>query len=85
MKLQERDQRNREEGFAAGLREGIEAGREEGLREGIEKGVREGINALILDNLEESVSKERIIEKLMKRFDLQRAEAEEYVTHFTQL
>ena len=52
MKLQERDQRNREEGFAAGLREGIEAGREEGLREGIEKGVREGINALILDNLE---------------------------------
>ena len=72
MKLQERDQRNREEGFAAGLREGIE------------KGVREGINALILDNLEEGVSKERIIEKLMKRFDLERAEADEYVTHFTQ-
>ena len=96
MKLQERDQRNREEGFAAGLREGIEAGREEGLREGIEagreeglregieKGVREGINALILDNLEESVSKERIIEKLMKRFDLEQEAAEEYIAHFTE-
>ena len=65
MKLQERDQRNSEEGFAAGL--------------------QEGINALILDNLEEGVTKERIIEKLMKRFGLKREDAEKHITHFSQL
>ena len=64
MKLQERDQRNREEGFAAGL--------------------QEGINALILDNLEEGVPKERIAEKLMKRFGLEREDAEKRIAHFSQ-
>ena len=40
---------------------------------------------MILDNLEEGVTKERIIEKLMKRFGLKREDAEKHITHFSQL
>ena len=51
---------------------GVEKGRDEGRSEGR----NEGIQALILDNLEEKVSRERILEKLQKRFSLSEEEAE---------
>lgn len=47
----------------------------QGRQEGREEGRQEGIRALILDNLEENVPKERILEKLQKRFLLDRETA----------
>ena len=52
----------------------FEEGREEGREEGIEK----GIQAMIVDNLEEQVPKERIILKLQKHFSLPQEKAEQY-------
>ena len=49
----------------------IEQIKYEGMREeGREEGRTEGIQALILDNLEEEIAKERILVKLQKYFDL---------------
>lgn len=51
---------------------------EEGLEEGIEK----GIEALVIDNLEEGVPKERICRKLQERFSIGGKKAEEYYKKF---
>ena len=49
------------------------------LTEKIMEGVREeSIQTMILDYLEEQISRERIIIKLQKRFDLTKEKAEEY-------
>ena len=50
--------------------------------QGIERGIEQGIEAFILDNLEENIPKERIIEKLQKRFELSQTKAESYVEHY---
>lgn len=47
-----------------------------------EEAMERGIEAFILDNLEEHVTKERIIEKLQKRFQLEQSKAEEYFEKF---
>ncbi len=52
--------------------------REKGKAEGLVQGRTEGIRALILDNLDEGVSEERILEKLVKRFELSGADAEQH-------
>ena len=50
-----------------------------GLGESIfREGIEQGIEAFILDNLEERISKERIIEKLQRRFQLTEEEAKAY-------
>ena len=49
----------------------------EAEQRGRQEGRQEGIQALILDNLEEGVSKQRIIEKLQKRFLLTIEQAEQ--------
>ena len=56
-----------------GRKEGLELGRDEG----IQVGRSEGIKAFILDNIEENIPKERIIEKLQRRFDLSEEQAVE--------
>lgn len=43
-----------------------------------EEGMQIGIQAMILDNIEENVSKERTLEKLQKYFPITAKEAEEY-------
>lgn len=48
------------------------------LEEGIEKGIEKGIQAMIMENLEEQVSMEKIILKLQKHFGLAQEEAEQY-------
>lgn len=48
------------------------------LEEGIEQGIERGIEALVLDNLEEQASRERILTKLQKRFNLSEENAEQY-------
>jgi len=51
--------------------------RTEGRAEGRAEGKAYGIRAFILDNIEEKVSAERICEKLQRRFQMSKAEAEE--------
>ena len=64
-----------------GVKKGLELGRSEGIQvgrsEGIQLGRSEGIKAFILDNIEENIPKERIIEKLQRRFDLTEEQAVE--------
>lgn len=50
----------------------------------IDEGMEKGIQALIEDNREDGVSDERIIEKLQKRFSMDRGKAEAYLERFTQ-
>ena len=57
---------------------GLEQGRIEGRMEGRIEGRIEGIQAIILDNLEEGISKDRILIKLQKRFDLTEKQAAQY-------
>lgn len=52
--------------------------RESGIEEGLAKGRAEGINAFIVDKLEDYVTKDIIISKLQKRFNLSEYEAENY-------
>ena len=52
------------------------------LEIGIERGIEQGIEALILDNLEEGTTNERIIEKLMKRFSLDENSARKYLDKY---
>lgn len=64
--------------------EGRQEGREQGQQEGREQRRMEGIEAIILDNLEEGISKERILIKLQKLFALNQEEAEQYYKKFSQ-
>ena len=50
---------------------------------GLEQGIQQGIQAIILDNLEEGISKDRILIKLQKRFDLTEKQAAQYYQQFT--
>ena len=51
---------------------------DEGIQKGREEGREEGLRALIQDNIETGISREQILEKLQKRFQLSEAQAEEY-------
>lgn len=53
-------------------------------REGLAQGMEQGITALILDNLEEGKTKEQILAKLKKRFDLNEEKALEYYQKYNQ-
>lgn len=64
-----------EEANMVGLGESI-------YNEGVEDGIEQGIEAFILDNLEENVAEERIIEKLQKRFKLEKNKAREYFNKY---
>lgn len=61
--------------------------RNEGISEGIsighQSGLEEGIRILILDNLEEGIPQERIMEKLEKRFSLDKQSAIEYLNRYS--
>ena len=64
---------------------GRKEGQEIGRKEGQEIGRKEGIQALILDNLEEQVTQERILTKLQKRFNLNETEAKHYYEQYSKL
>lgn len=57
----------------------------EARESGWEEGRKEGIQALILDNLEEQVTQERILRKLQKRFNLSEKEAKQYYEQYSKL
>lgn len=56
--------------------------RQEGMEQGIERGMEQGIEAFVLDYLEEGFTRERIIEKLRKRFGLDEGKAEDYFSKY---
>ena len=74
----------RKKGLEEGRKEGRKEGLEEGKKEGMEQGLARGIEALILDNLEDGTSKERILEKLQKRFNLNPEQAQLYYDKYAQ-
>lgn len=68
--------------FNEGLIKGREEGKEEGKLEGKLEATLEGIQALIEDNLEEQIPRERSLEKLQRRFHLTEEKAIEYYERF---
>lgn len=48
------------------------------FEEGIETGIEQGIRAIVLDNIEEQIPREKSISKLQKLFDLTKEKAEQY-------
>ena len=68
-----------EESFEAGMEKGLEKGMEAGIEKGLKKGLEAGIEALISDNLDEGVPEDRILDKLMRRFSLDKAQAQHYL------
>lgn len=66
-------------GLKQGLEEGLEQGLEQGLERGLEQGLERGICVFVLDNIEEGASPQKIIEKLMRHFQMSKECAEGYV------
>lgn len=64
------------------MKRGVELGLEQGLERGLEQGLEKGIQAMILDYMEDEVPKERICEKLQKRFDLTPEKAMQYIAKY---
>lgn len=66
----------------------VDEAREDGLEEGMEKGIKDGtergIASLVLDYCEEGFSKEKILGKLERRFDLSRDQAKAYYEQYAQ-
>lgn len=60
-----------------------EEGREEGRKEGRTEGMLASIKVLITDNLEEGISPERIVEKLVRHYELSEGEAQKYLEEHT--
>lgn len=74
--MTEAEERGEQRGLQQGLQQGLEQGLEQGKKEG-------GIQFLILDNLEEGFPKQKILQKLQRRFDLTEEQAEQYFEKFT--
>ena len=66
--------------YNQGMTEAEERGEQRGLKQGKKEG---GIQFLILDNLEEGFPKQKILQKLQRRFDLTEEQAEQYFEKFT--
>ena len=60
----------------------LERGRQMGIEEGREEGLSQGIRAFVLVNLEENMPKERIVENIVKYFDVSESEAEAYCDRY---
>ena len=73
----------RQEGREEGRTAGLEEGRTAGLAEGRTAGLAEGIKNFIQEFVEEQFPKEKIIEKLEKRFSLTEEEAKKYYQMFS--
>lgn len=54
-----------------------------GLERGLEKGLEQGIAALILDNMEDGKTREQILDKLQRRFNLDNQKAADYYNKYS--
>ena len=71
-----------EEEREQGIRIGVKQGMEQGITLGIEQGMEKGIRAFICDNREENIPRERVQEKLQKRFELSEEEAKKWLRKY---
>ena len=62
--------------------EGKAEGKAEGKIEGVAEGKETGIRVFIEDKVEDGVAAATIIERLLKRFHLERGEAEAYIKKY---
>lgn len=77
-------------GLEQGIKQGIEQGIEQGIKQGIEQGVEQGekqgieqgIKALILNNLEDGHSAEKILDRLIRHFSLSKEKAKAYYDRY---
>jgi len=69
-------------GIQKGLQQGLQQGIQQGLQQGIQRGIQQGIRAMVIDNIEEGVSREKICEKLCHWFELPMEEAQAYVGRY---
>ena len=60
----------------------LETGINQGIEQGINQGIEQGIEVFILDNEEEGISRERVVEKLQRRFKLTEDRAVYYYDRF---
>ena len=83
-----REQEIARDNFEKGMAEGVIRGREEGIAEGVIKGRQEGREEGIAEGIEKIIEiyreelnfeDEIIVQKLMKKYDLTREEAEKYL------
>ena len=65
-----------------GINQGIEQGISQGIEQGINQGIEQGIEVFILDNEEEGIPRERVVEKLQRRFKLTEDRAVYYYDRF---
>lgn len=65
------------------VQDGFERGVKYGVERGIERGLERGICEIIRDNLEEGIPKERICEKLCRRFTLDKEKAWAYIEQYS--
>jgi flagellar biosynthesis/type III secretory pathway protein FliH len=63
--------------------EGRKEGRKEGLEEGRTEERKNGIRIFIEDKLEDNTPKCKIVDKLVKNYDLTAEEADEYITQYS--
>ena len=54
--------------------------KEDGFREGLSQGIEQGIFIFIKDKLEDGIPNERIIEKLIKNYNLDEQTAQKYIS-----
>lgn len=78
-RMSEADRKGMERGMERGLKQGMERGLkqgiERGIEQGIERGIEQGMKAMIIDNLEDGHSVEKILDRLMRHFSLTREKA----------
>lgn len=85
MKELSHDDDIREEGRELGRVEGIEIGRADGIEigraDGIEIGRADGIRLFIQDKLEDGITEDVILNKLMKLYSLTKDQANDYLNN----
>ena len=65
-----------------GIQKGMERGMEQGMKRGFERGLETGIEALIETCRELQISKEDTKDKIIGKFKLEQAQAEEYIEKY---
>ena len=65
-----------------GMEQGLERGMEQGMKRGFERGLETGIEALIETCRELQISKEDTKDKIIGKFKLEQAQAEEYIEKY---
>lgn len=63
-------------------KDAMKRGEEIGEARGIEKGIESGIEVFVLDKIEDGISEEKIIAKLMKAYSLTEEKARQYVEKY---